>query len=85
MFLGVDGIAVGAGLTTHHEVEAHTNFSLLERAQRGLVVADGSKVGDVAFARICALDQISELITDHSADAAQLDSIREAGVAVTIV
>src|SRR6266496_2028634 len=28
VFLGVDGISLAAGLTTHHEVEAHTNLAL---------------------------------------------------------
>ena len=32
VFLGVDGISPTAGITTHHEVEAHTNLALIERA-----------------------------------------------------
>lgn len=83
-FLGVDGISAEAGLTTHHEAEAHTNLALLERARRVIAVTDGSKVGRVAFARICPLEGVGELITDPSADAAALDEIREAGVDVTI-
>ncbi len=56
-----------AGCTTHHEVEAHTNFALIERARRVVVVADGSKVGQVAFARICAVDRVSR--ADHRSGA----------------
>src|SRR5262245_59722850 len=33
-FVGVDGISVDAGLTTHHEIEAHTNRTMIERAGR---------------------------------------------------
>ncbi|MFI5392857.1 MAG: DeoR/GlpR family DNA-binding transcription regulator, partial [Myxococcota bacterium] len=33
VFLGVDGISPTAGITTHHEVEAHTNLALIERAR----------------------------------------------------
>jgi DeoR family transcriptional regulator of aga operon len=84
-FLGVDGISAEAGLTTHHEAEAHTNLALLERARSVIVVADGSKAGRIAFARICPLDAVGELITDASADPVALEAIREAGVAVTIV
>jgi len=83
--VGVDGIAVKPGLTTHHEVEAHTNLSLMERARRVVVVADGSKVGRLAFARICGLDRVDELITDDSADAEELGAIESAGVRVTTV
>src|SRR5437016_9642272 len=67
--IGVDGIAVGAGLTTHHEVEAHTNRSMITRARRVIVVADSSKIGQVAFARICDLTLVDEVISDDAADA----------------
>jgi DeoR family transcriptional regulator, aga operon transcriptional repressor len=83
--VGVDGISAPAGLTTHHDVEAHTNLTLMERARRVIVVADGSKVGRVAFARISSLDRVGELITAASADPVALEAIRDAGVQVTIV
>ncbi len=85
VFIGVDGIAPVPGLTTHHEVEAHTNLALIDRAQRVVVVADGSKIGKVAFARICEIDRIHELITDEAADPAVLATLAEAGVQVTTV
>ena len=34
-FLAVDGISPRAGLTTHHEIEAHTNRALVDRASSG--------------------------------------------------
>ena len=84
-FVGVDGISVDAGLTTYHEVEAHTNLHLIRRAARTVVVADGSKVGRRALARIAGLDDIDELITDGSADPAELAHLTDAGVVVTTV
>ena len=83
--LGVDGISAGAGLTTHHEVEAHTNLSLIERARRVIVVTDGSKIGNAAFARICGIERVHDLITDTGAPADALAEIAAAGVAVTTV
>jgi DeoR family transcriptional regulator of aga operon len=83
--LGVDGISAGAGLTTHHEVEAHTNLALIDRARRVLVVTDGSKVGRAAFARICEIGRVDDLITDGGADAKALAGIAAAGVAITTV
>jgi DeoR family transcriptional regulator of aga operon len=85
VFVGVDGASFEAGLMTHHEVEAHTNMALIERARRTVVVADSSKIGRTAFARICAIDRVHELITDAGADARAVDAIREAGVTVTTV
>ncbi|MFN8224662.1 MAG: DeoR/GlpR family DNA-binding transcription regulator [Gaiellales bacterium] len=83
--VGVDGIAVGAGLTTHHEAEAHTNRALIKRAARAIVVADSSKIGQVAFARICDIDGIAELITDTVADRGELARLRDAGLTVATV
>ena len=85
VLIGVDGITAAAGLTTHHEVEAHTNRALISRARRVIVVADSSKVGQVAFARICELGAVHEVITDVAADAAEVAAIREAGVEITLV
>jgi DeoR family transcriptional regulator, aga operon transcriptional repressor len=85
VFLGVDGVSFEAGLMTHHEVEAHTNLALIERARRTVVVADSSKIGRTAFARICAIERVHELITDTGADQRELAAIREAGVEVTTV
>ncbi len=62
--IGADGVHVDAGLTTHHEVEAQTNRALIERARRVIVVADASKIGQAAFARICPLGAVDELVTD---------------------
>jgi DeoR family transcriptional regulator of aga operon len=83
VFVGVDGISAEAGLTTHHEVEAHTNQLLIERARRVIVVADRSKLGRVTFARIAELDRVNELITDAAADSELIESLRAAGLSVT--
>jgi len=82
-FVGVDGLTAAGGLTTYHDVEAHTNRILIERARRVIVVADGSKIGRLAFARICDVGDVDELITDASADAGELARIEDAGVRVT--
>jgi DeoR family transcriptional regulator of aga operon len=84
-FLAVDGISPRAGLTTHHEIEAHTNRALVDRASQVTVVADSSKIGKVAFARICELTDVDELITDVGADADAIAAIEDAGVRVTTV
>ncbi len=50
-----------------------------------IVVADSSKIGLVAFARICPVERVDELITDRGADARALRAIRQAGVSVETV
>lgn len=84
--VGVDGdISSQGGITTYDMVEANTNRAMIDRAQKVIVVADGSKVGRVAFARIAPVAHLSELITDTSAHAAELDLLRDAGMTITII
>jgi DeoR family transcriptional regulator of aga operon len=85
VLVGVDGITVDEGFTTHHEVEAHTNHALIDRARRVVVVADSSKLGQVAFARICGVDDVDELITDSDAAPADVEAVRAAGLEITLV
>lgn len=83
-FVGADGVAAVGGLTTHDEVEARTNRAMISRARRVIVVADGTKIGQVMLARIVDLDVVHELITDGSADPDALDAVRRLGVPVTV-
>jgi DeoR family transcriptional regulator, aga operon transcriptional repressor len=82
--VGVDGISARGGLTTHDEIEAHTNATMIRRSDRVIVVADGSKVGRVCLARICSVTDVATLVTDRSADATALDAIRRAGAEVVL-
>lgn len=85
VLVGVDGISARAGLTTHHEVEAHTNRALIDRASVVIVVTDSSKLGVVAFAQICELGRITEVITDEEAPPAAVRELTAEGIQVTTV
>ena len=80
--LGVDGIDAVAGATAHHEGEASINRLMGQQASRVIVVADSSKVGRRAFARICAIGEIEVLVTDTGIAAAEAARLEDAGVAV---
>jgi DeoR family transcriptional regulator of aga operon len=80
--IGVDGVSASAGLTTHHEVEAQTNRSLLRSAMRVIVVADSSKIGRRGFARISEIGAVSDLVTDSEATDADVTELERAGVRV---
>ncbi|HEY1700519.1 MAG TPA: DeoR/GlpR family DNA-binding transcription regulator [Trebonia sp.] len=84
-FIGVDGIDAKAGCTTHEEVEAHTNSVMIQHSRRVVLVADSSKIGKVAFARICEAAVIDELISNTGADADAVKALSESGVRVTLV
>jgi DeoR family transcriptional regulator of aga operon len=83
-FVGVDGIDADAGCTTHDDAEARANLALVKRARRTVVVADGSKIGRVAFASICPLDLVDQLITDNEADPRAVSLLEAAGLRVVL-
>jgi DeoR family transcriptional regulator of aga operon len=85
MFLGVDQVDLVAGATAHHEGEAAVNRLFVARAHKVVVVADASKLGHRAFARICATSELSVIVTDSSADPDVVARFREAGVEVLLV
>jgi DeoR family transcriptional regulator, aga operon transcriptional repressor len=58
---------------------------MIKCAKCVVVVADSSKIGRVAFARICEIDAVSELITDLPADTEAVRALTESGVHVKFV
>ncbi|MEU0204168.1 MULTISPECIES: DeoR/GlpR family DNA-binding transcription regulator [unclassified Streptomyces] len=83
--LGVVAFDVTHGAAAHDEAEAAVNRLLCERAERVIVAADSSKLGQRAFARICAVEAVDTLVTDAAADAATLRRFEEAGLRVVTV
>ena len=67
--LGVDAIDPQLGAAAHHEGEAAMNNLMVARAKRVVIIADSSKLGGHAFARICPVERVETLVTDSGADA----------------
>lgn len=84
LFLGVHGIDSEAGLTTPNIAEAETDRLLVQASQRVVVVADHTKLGLVALARIAPLSEVDVLITDGRALQETLREIELAGVKVIV-
>jgi DeoR family transcriptional regulator, aga operon transcriptional repressor len=85
VLLGVDAVDPVGGAMAHHEGEAAVNAMLVAHAQRVVVVADASKLGRRAFARICAPSEIDTLVTDTDADAELVAQFQAVGVEVLLV
>ncbi|MEV0775235.1 DeoR/GlpR family DNA-binding transcription regulator [Streptomyces sp. NPDC050428] len=83
-FIGADAVDVEAGAGARNEHEASINALLAARACRLVVVADSSKLGAPAFARICRTEAIDTLITDAGAPE-QAALFEERGVSVVQV
>jgi DeoR/GlpR family transcriptional regulator of sugar metabolism len=82
VLLGVDALDPEWGATAHHEGEAVINQLMAERARTVVVLADATKLGRRAFARIRPIEQVHVLVTDEDADAAVLERFAAAGVRV---
>jgi DeoR family transcriptional regulator, aga operon transcriptional repressor len=80
--LGVDALDVTLGAAAHHEGEAAMNSLMVARARRVVIIADSSKLGGHAFARICPIDRIDTLVTDFNATAETLAAFTAAGVKI---
>jgi len=80
--LGVDAIDPQLGAAAHHEGEAAMNSLMVARAKRVVVIADSSKLGGHAFARICPVDRVETLVTDSGANPEVVAAFRAAGVHV---
>jgi DeoR family transcriptional regulator of aga operon len=82
VLLGVDALDVELGAAAHHEGEAAMNSLMVARAKKVVVIADSSKLGGHAFARICPITKVETLVTDSSAPPDLLTAFRTAGVEV---
>jgi DeoR family transcriptional regulator of aga operon len=82
VFLGVDAIDIEGGAMAHQESEASINRLMADRARKVIVVADSSKLGHRAFARLCPLESIDVLVTDADASDELTKRFLEAGIEV---
>lgn len=84
LILGVDGFSAEGGASCFHEGEASINTLMVEQATEVTVVAAAEKLGRRSFARICGVDTVRTLVTDSSAEAAAIDSLRAKGLDVIV-
>ncbi|WP_246169434.1 DeoR/GlpR family DNA-binding transcription regulator [Actinotalea subterranea] len=84
-FIGCNGIDVEHGVTNVNLPEAEVKQRILTAAEHSVVVADGSKIGQVHLGRIARLDQVHRIVTGPSAPADELRHLRAAGAEVVQV
>jgi DeoR/GlpR family transcriptional regulator of sugar metabolism len=84
LFLGVHGVHPEAGLTTPNVAEAETDHCLVQGARKVVVVADHTKLGVVALAKIAPLSKVDTLITDEQAPEEMIREMELAGVEIVV-
>lgn len=84
LFIGVDGISLDHGITCGTVEEAELTQQMIKSAEQTIVLVDSSKLGKRGFARICAIDKISVIITDSGFPEETRRLIEALGVRVVI-
>jgi DeoR family transcriptional regulator, aga operon transcriptional repressor len=82
--LGAAGLTVRHGITELFEEEAENHRLMIERSERLLLLADGTKFDHDAMAQVASVTAIATLVTDESAPAAAITELRAAGVEVIV-
>ena len=84
LFLTVGGVDLKAGVTEYNLEDAAVKRAAFASARRRVAVADGSKLGKTAFARVCTIDELDILVTDSSAPSDLLKALQQAGVEIIV-
>lgn len=77
--LGAHGI-VAEGVYNSNVLLAETERQMMACGQEVLIVADRSKFGRIALARLCGLDEVDGIVTDAGLDADSRGWLESAGV-----
>ncbi|WP_018885976.1 DeoR/GlpR family DNA-binding transcription regulator [Paenibacillus massiliensis] len=84
-FIAMNGIDARAGLTTPNMVEAAAKRKMMDIANEVVLLADHSKFGKVAFAKVAELSQVHHGIFDKEVPENSILAMRKLGIVVTIV
>jgi len=84
-FIGISGIEADHGITNVNVAEAEMKALFVKNAHRRVVLADSTKVGKVALAKVADVEDVDILITDRAADQDEIALLRERGLEVILV
>jgi DeoR/GlpR family transcriptional regulator of sugar metabolism len=82
--IGAAGVSARWGITELTEEEAAVQRAALERTERVIVIADGSKVGASTPIVVAPARQVTTLVTDRSAPKEELARLRDLGIEILI-
>lgn len=84
VFIGAHAISFEHGLSADNLLEVATDRGVLEIGARRVVVADHTKFGKFATARIAGLAQLHTVVSDAGLDPATVERLRESGIEVVL-
>ena len=81
--LGAGGI-VAEGIYNSNSLLVETERQMMSCGQEVMIVADHSKFGRLALARLCGLDEVDQVVTDSGLSPENRAVLEEAGVAIHV-
>jgi DeoR family transcriptional regulator of aga operon len=84
-FIGISGIEANHGITNVNIPEAELKSIFLKAAERKVILADSSKVGNIGLVKISEIQQVDLLITDKEADPKEIEALRKKGLEIALV
>jgi DeoR family glycerol-3-phosphate regulon repressor len=81
-FLGSGGVHPEAGLTDYYPAEVVVRRTIIDHTAMTYVLADSSKLGEIAVHRVCLLDRFTAVLTDDAENAAAFAALAAAGVSL---
>jgi len=85
LFLAVDGIETGYGISTPNVEEAHLNRMMIEVVNEVILVTDSSKFLRRSFAFISTLNEVNTIVTDCGIPETELNALEDMGKKLIIV
>ena len=81
-FLGSGGVHPQAGLTDYYPAEVAVRRTIIDHTASTYVLADSSKLGEIAVHRVCPLSRVTAVLTDPGASAEAVDTLTAAGCTI---
>jgi DeoR/GlpR family transcriptional regulator of sugar metabolism len=84
-FLGAPAIDAIHGFTVDGDAEAASDMAYIAGAQRTVLLADHTKLGQICTTHVVDLSEIDTVVTDDGADSKQIAALQKAGTNVLVV
>lgn len=85
-FVGVNGIDIHAGLTTHEMTEVKNKQGIINKSQKSIILGDSTKIGIVGDAAFSSFDDdITVIVDETEKSSALLDSLKGRGEKLVLV
>jgi DeoR/GlpR family transcriptional regulator of sugar metabolism len=82
--IGAGGLSARWGITEDSDDEATVQRAAIDRAERVVVIADGSKLGTSLTSVVGHASRIASLVTDRSAPPAELAALGRLGIEIVV-